>query len=157
MKALMALSFGLLTMATSAKAATQLIVRAGGQSATILMMAVTENPDANAFYDLLTVPATVQGNKESKQIAFTTAEGKRAVEITCAFSRLVRRTGSCVFALNLTAGMTITSSSVEYVVVGDESLKLASLFRAAQGQVFQSTDGHLTMTSSPGRFEILYR
>lgn len=149
--------FSLLIFGAAADASTQLIVRSGGQSATVLMLAATENPDATAFYELLTAPATVQGNKESKQIGFTDEEGKRSVEITCAFSRLVTRTGSCVLSLNMARGMTIDPTAVTYVVEGRESETLANFFHRKVGDVFRSTDGHLAMTAAPGRFEITYR
>ena len=144
-------------------AGTQLIVKSGGQAATVLMMAVTENPDATAFFNVLNVPVQDQGSKVSKQAGFTDALGIRSVEMTCAFSKLSSRTGSCVLSLNATVGMDISPRRVTYFTEGGEAARLAQFFviPASSGEAFRSTDNHLVMkiertAGVVSRFEITY-
>jgi hypothetical protein len=153
-----------LALASHAQAATQLIIKSGGQAATILMMAVTENPDATAFFNVLNIPAQDQGNKESKQAFFTDTQGVRSVEMTCAFSKLSSRTGSCVLGLNAANGMDISPRRVTYSIEGSDAARLAQNFviPGSSGEVFRSSDNHLVLTidRSAGvvsRFDITYQ
>lgn len=145
-------------------AGTQLIIKSGGQAATVLMMAVTENPDATAFFNILNIPVQDQGSKESKQAGFTDEHGVRSVEMTCAFSKIASRTGSCVLSLNATVGMDISPRRVTYSVEGGGAARLAQFFviPASGGEVFRSTDNHLVLkiertAGVVSRFDISYQ
>jgi hypothetical protein len=144
---LLALGFGLFGPSVSAQ--TQIIFSKDGSKVSILMMALTKNPDAMALNDALHVKTEEMNGKITKKFKFKDADGIEALSLVCAFSKLVSTTGSCVTVLHPSKGLTAdaASSKLSYKVEGTEAIALSDFFLApANGTViFHSADNHFVI------------
>lgn len=135
----------LLFLGTAAWADTQMIIDKDGSKATVLMLAMTTNPDAVQFYQNLTAPEQDMNGRQTKHFKFTDDQGVEAVDAVCAFSKQIVTTGSCVLTLNASKGLTLGSGQAEYRATGAEAARLAANFTAD----LRSTDGHLIIHHLP--------
>jgi hypothetical protein len=109
------------------------------------------DPDASSFYNLLAGPPVEQQGKWTKKASFTGADGVKAFDIVCAYSKMIPDNGSCILILRAAEGVTIGSGQITYRVTGETADRLAKLFAipadAKHGthEIYHSRDHHLTM------------
>lgn len=131
-------------------AGTQALFSKDGSKATVLMLAVTENPDAIALNDLLNFPAEDMQGKATKKFSFSEASGVKTLDAVCAFSKLVVSTGSCtlVFHAGGKASFDGGQQTIRYFLTGSEAALMASYFvlPITSGEVFRSSDDRLVMS-----------
>src|SRR5580698_778653 len=102
---------GPLLFSVFAHADTSVIFDKDGSKATIMMLAFNTNPDATAFYQVLTVaPQNING-KNAKSVDFKTSDGQPAIDIQCVFSQIVQGEGSCITVLHASTDLVMDAST----------------------------------------------
>jgi hypothetical protein len=116
-----------------------------GSKATVLMLAMSSNPDAVAFNDVLNLQVEDQSGKATKKLNFTDAAGNNPLDLACAFSKIVPGTGSCFVVFHRSPGVVMDASAqrIQYQAQGvdAETLIKAFVWDGTTAQVFRSSDG----------------
>lgn len=130
-------------------AQTQVMFSKDQSKATVLMLAMSSNPDAVAFNKALSLPVQDQNGKATKQLKFMDSSGKNPLDLACAFSKMVPGTGSCFVVFHNVSGVRLNPSArtIEYRVEGADAQKLAKAFvlKAGESQIFKSSDGQFVV------------
>lgn len=133
-----------------AQAGTQILFSKDGSKVTVLMLAVTSNPDAVSFNEAMAVDPEDINGKYSKKIDFTEDNGTHAFNGVCVFSKLVGTTGSCTLVFQTAAKALFDSSlqSIDYRLEGEEAKRMAALFVLPQtgNEIYRSSDDKLRIT-----------
>lgn len=148
-----------LFFASDALAGQQVIFARDGSKVTVLMMAMTTNPDAIALNDALNVPVEEINGKWTKKISFMDDQGVVALDIVCAFSKLAGGTGSCVSVFKKSQGLEMEASRNRFIyrLSDAEAGRLAKLFVPSTGEIFRSQDGRFVIQSEVSVFRAEYR
>ena len=143
----------LLAVAFPAHAQTQILFSKDGSKVTVLMIALSKNPDAVSLYNTLNVPPEEMNGKLTKKILFKDADGVQAFDIVCAFSKLVADTGSCITVFHHSRDVVMNPSgkSVSYVARGDQAQQFAALFVKDPGatEIYHNGDRHFVIHAEP--------
>jgi len=153
----------LLAWTPTALAGTNIIFAKDGTQATVLMLAISTNPDAVAFNDAIAMAPADNNGKAVKQFAFVENSGAKGLDAICAFSKLVSVTGSCTIVFHAEGKSVIdaTHNTITYNLEGDEAARLAAFFilpAGGSGEVFRSSDNHflLTVESADGAVSAMH-
>jgi hypothetical protein len=140
-----------LFIAPNADASTQVLFSRDGKKVTVLLAAVTTNPDSISLFDSMNVPVDESQGRRRKSILFTDADGVKSLSVLCVFSKIVPNLGTCTVLLVASRGMVIEPSAkrVVYALEGDTAAKLTALFVAKPGttELFRSSDEHLVIST----------
>jgi hypothetical protein len=145
-----------LLIAKPALAGTNVIYSKDGSKATVLIPAfLGENPDSTAFYQAMNVPEEDTNGKRSKRLQQNDSTGVPMLDAICVFSKLVNNEGSCTIVFHPGPNTQVTGP-ILLKVKGEEAANLSKLFTPSTGEVFHSTDGHMTIIGTEGEFSIEY-
>jgi hypothetical protein len=146
-----AVTFCAVLFSSHAGASTQGLFSSDGKKLTVLLAAVTTNPDAIQLFDVMNVPIEDAQGKRTKKILFTDSDGVKALSILCVFSKIVPNLGSCTVSLETARGMLIEPAAkhLGYTIQGDQAAALAELFIQKPGsdELFKSSDQHLIISA----------
>jgi hypothetical protein len=144
-------------------AMSQIIFKTDGTTATVMLQSRPGDLDAATFYDAVNLPPEDINGKWTKKFTFADAAGNKILDVVCAFSKLIKDTGTCVLILHASEGVTMQPASnlASYLVQGTEAERLGKFFVQPPGStdIYRSSDGHLslraTVSPSTGRIETL--
>lgn len=126
-----------------AAAATQVMFAKDGSKATVMMLAVTTNPDAVAFDAALNLPQEDNNGKATRKLQFRDSQDNPTLDLACAFSKLAPDTGSCFVTFRPLGGVELNAGSkqIRYILEGVDAERLLAAFKYTPGQpVFVSSD-----------------
>jgi len=130
-------------------AQTQTMFSKDGKKATVLMLAMSSNPDAVAFNQVLNLPVEETSGKLTKKTSFVDAQGNKPMDLACAFSKIVAGTGSCFVVFHNVPGVVLNASTqnIQLVVEGADAVNLAKVFflSSSSDEIFRSSDGHFVV------------
>lgn len=143
----------ILAVALPAPAQTQIVFARDGSKVSLLMIALSKNPDAVSLYNALNVPPEEANGKLTKKILFTDQDGVNAFDIVCAFSKIAPDTGSCVTVLHRARDVVMNpgNSSASYQLKAADAQKVAALFirDPKVSEIYHSGDRHFLIHVDP--------
>lgn len=156
---------GILLYAGALQAATQSIIGKNASKGTVFVIGNPGEFEALRFYESLSAPEQVVGDKRFKKFAFDAADGSRLLRATCAFSRMTPEHGTCTLTLYPNAGVTLDQGSglISYITpTPEDAARLAQGFTLTTPDVFVSNDGRFRVTAemTDGQvrsFSLVYR
>ena len=139
-----------LSLSITAFADTRAIFGRNDSKATVLMLAMSQNPDSIAFFEALSQPAAEEGGRLTKRFQFTDTQGIKTFTVVCAFSKIAGSTGSCTVVFYPGQGVYISGQEgrIRYDLKGEDAVNLAGYFvlPAESGEAFHSSDNQLIIS-----------
>jgi len=123
-----------------------------GKTATVLLAGMPGDRDPAAFYDALKItPEDFQG-KWSKKLSLAGADGAKAFDVACVFSKMIVNSGSCTLTFRLSKGLIDVSKEqgrARLTLKGEAAARFAVLFAVPPESplIFRSQDGRLNFSA----------